>query len=60
MFGSLAVDLIAGKKFGTMTAFIGPHVGAIKINDAIGRLKTVPPDGALARTARSLCVSLGD
>jgi hypothetical protein len=43
-----------------MVAFTGQQVGAVPIADAVGRLKTVPPDGGLARTARALGMSLGD
>ena len=60
MFGATAVDLIAADDFGKMVAFVGPHVGAVKISDAIGRLKTVPADGNLLRTARALGISFGD
>jgi ATP-dependent phosphofructokinase / diphosphate-dependent phosphofructokinase len=60
MFGALAVELIAAGDFGKMVGFVGPHVGAVPISEAIGRLKTVPPDGGLARTARALGISLGD
>ncbi len=35
-------------------------IGAVKISEAIGELKTVPPDGGLARTARALGICLGD
>ena len=60
MFGATAVELIAAGEFGKMVAFTGAGVTAVKISDAVGRLKTVPPDGNLARTARSLGISLGD
>jgi len=43
-----------------MVAFTGAPVGAIKIGDAIGKLKTVRPDGNLVRTARVLGICLGD
>lgn len=32
----------------------------IPLLDAVGRLKTVPPDGNLPRTARALGISLGE
>jgi 6-phosphofructokinase 1 len=54
------VELIAAGDFGKMVAFTGQHVGSVPIADAVGRLKTVPPDGDLARTARALGMSLGD
>jgi len=60
MFGATAVELIAAGDFGKMVAFIGPHVGAVAIQEAVGQLKTVPPDGNLARTARALGICLGD
>jgi phosphofructokinase-like protein len=60
VFGAQAVELIAAEDFGKMVAFLGSHVTAIPIGDAVGKLKTVPPDGSLARTARALGVCLGD
>jgi len=60
MFGATAVELIAAGDFGKMVAYTGGTVGAVPISEAIGRLKTVPPDGSLARTARALGISLGD
>jgi 6-phosphofructokinase 1 len=60
MFGAVAVDLIAAGDFGKMVAFTGQQVGSVPIADAVGRLKTVPPDGNMARTARALGISLGD
>jgi hypothetical protein len=43
-----------------MVAFTDTQVGAIRINDAVGKLKTVRPDGTLVRTTRALCICLGD
>jgi len=60
MFGATAVELVAAGEFGKMVAFTGPHIGAIKISDAIGKIKTVPPDGNLVRTARALGICFGD
>src|SRR4029077_3863814 len=60
MFGATAVELIAAGDFGKMVAFTGTGVGAVNLSEAVGRLKTVPPDGNLARTARALGISLGD
>ena len=60
MFGATAVELIAAGDFGRMVAFTGAGVGAVNLSEAIGRLKTVPPEGNLARTARALGISLGD
>jgi phosphofructokinase-like protein len=60
MFGATAVDLIAAGDFGKMVAFTGGQVASVPISDAVGALKTVPPDGNQARIARALGVSLGD
>lgn len=60
MFGAHAVELIAAKEFGRMVSFLGAQVGSVPLADAIGKLKTVRPDGNLIRTARSLGASLGD
>ena len=49
IFGAEAVELIADGKFGLMVAYQGDHVGSVKITEAIGRLKTVWPQGSLAR-----------
>src|SRR4029077_16856747 len=60
MFGATAVELVAAGDFGNMVAFTGPQVGAMKISDAIGKLKAVRPDGNLVRTARALGICFGD
>ncbi len=60
MFGAHAVELIASGGLGRMVAWQGNQIGDIAITDATGRLKTVPPDGNLPRTARALGISLGD
>jgi ATP-dependent phosphofructokinase / diphosphate-dependent phosphofructokinase len=60
MFGAAAVELIAAGEFGKMVAFTGPQIGAIKISEAIGKLKVVRPDGNLIRTARALGICFGD
>jgi len=59
VFGAYAVELIAAGDFGTMVAWQGSQVTAIKISDAVGRLKTVRPDGNVIRTAQALGISLG-
>ena len=60
MFGATAAELIAAGDFGKMVAFNGPQVGAIKISEAIGKLKAVRPEGNLIGTARALGICLGD
>jgi 6-phosphofructokinase 1 len=60
MFGTEAIGLVAAGQFGRMVAYLGTHVGSVSLADAVGRLKTVPPDGGMTRTARALGVCLGD
>ncbi len=60
VFGAHAVELVANNDFGKMVAFLGSHAGEIPLSEAVGKLKTVRPDGNLARTARSLGICLGD
>jgi phosphofructokinase-like protein len=60
VFGAHAVELIASEDYGKMVAFLGSHVGAIPISEAVGKLKTIQSDGSLARTARALGICLGE
>jgi ATP-dependent phosphofructokinase / diphosphate-dependent phosphofructokinase len=60
IFGAEAVELIAAADFGKMVAFQGSQMGSIKISEAVGKLKTVRPEGSFARTARALGICLGD
>ncbi|MBI5369308.1 MAG: ATP-dependent 6-phosphofructokinase, partial [Planctomycetes bacterium] len=59
-FGTKAVQLVADKEFGMMVSLQPPDTRAVKITDAIGRIRQVPIDGDLVRTARALGVSFGD
>lgn len=60
VFGAHAVELVAAGDFGKMVGWQGAQVGAVNISEAVGRLKTVGPDGNLVKTARALGISLGD
>jgi 6-phosphofructokinase 1 len=59
-FGVMAVRLLAEGKYGYMVALQPPNTVAVKITEAIGRLRTVPLDGDIVNTARDLGISLGD
>jgi 6-phosphofructokinase 1 len=59
-FGAAAVELIASGKFGHMVAFRGGEIVSVDIAEAIGKLKTVNPDGELVRMARAIGVCFGD
>ena len=59
-FGVAAVDLVAEGKFGKMVALRADSIVAVDVADAIGKLKTVRPDGELVRTARAIGIGFGD
>jgi ATP-dependent phosphofructokinase / diphosphate-dependent phosphofructokinase len=59
-FGAKAAQLISEEKYGYMVAFRPPDTVAVKISEAIGRLRTVPLDGDIVQTARELGISFGD
>ncbi len=59
-FGVAAVDLIAEGKYGKMVALRGDSIVAVDVADAIGKLKTVRPDGELVRAARAVGIGFGD
>ncbi|MDH5588899.1 MAG: ATP-dependent 6-phosphofructokinase [Gemmatimonadota bacterium] len=59
-FGAAAVEMAAAGRFDVMVALDPPHVHAVPLAEAVSRLKTVPLDGEVVRTARDLGTCLGD
>lgn len=59
-FGVEAVELVARGEFGHMVCLQGDSIRSTSLEQAVGVLKTVDPDGQLVRTARALGVSFGD
>jgi 6-phosphofructokinase 1 len=59
-FGGTAVELIKRGDFGTMVAFDPPDIVARRLEDVVGRTKTVPHDHDLLMTAKALGVTFGD
>jgi len=59
-FGNGALKLFLNGEFGKMVALHGKDVAAVKLKDAIGKLKTVPLDHPLIYAARSVGTSFGD
>jgi 6-phosphofructokinase 1 len=43
-----------------MVALQPPDIVPVKITEAIGRLRTVPPQAEIVQTARALGISFGD
>jgi 6-phosphofructokinase 1 len=59
-FGVRAVQLIAQEQYGFMVALHAPDTVAVRLSEAIGRLRVVPPNGDIVQTARALGISFGD
>ena len=59
-FGARAVQAIAEGKYGHMVALRPPDTVAVPLVEALGRLRTVAPNGEMVQTARALGISFGD
>jgi 6-phosphofructokinase 1 len=59
-FGAKAVELIRQGEFGTMVASDPPDIIARRLDDVVGKTKTVPMDSDLLLTAKALGVTFGD
>jgi 6-phosphofructokinase 1 len=59
-FGAKAVQFVAEERYGCMVASRPPDMIPVPITKAIGRLRCVPVDGDLVRTARALGISFGE
>jgi phosphofructokinase-like protein len=59
-FGAKAVELVKRGEFGTMVAFAPPDIVARRLDEVVGKTKTVPLDFDLVQTARALGVTFGD
>lgn len=58
--GVAAAELIRDGKFGNMVAIQNDRIVPVPLKDVAGKLKTVPTDCELIRTARQLGLSMGD
>jgi 6-phosphofructokinase 1 len=59
-FGGKAVELVRQGVFGTMVAFDPPDIVARRLEDVVGKTKTVPLDHDLLLTAKALGIAFGD
>ncbi|MBI2517520.1 MAG: ATP-dependent 6-phosphofructokinase [Opitutae bacterium] len=59
-FGASAIRLIADEKYGRMVALQPPDIADVPIELAVGKLRTVPPEGDIIRTGRAMGVCFGD
>jgi len=58
-FGVSAVEAVVDGAFGHMVALTANGIEPVPLLQAIGRIRTVPTDGELVRTAHALGVSFG-
>lgn len=59
-YGVKAVELVNQEKFGMMVGLQGDKITGVSLEDAVGRLKTVQPEGEYVTIAKSVGVSFGD
>ena len=59
-YGVAAVELIKNEQFGVMVSLQGSHITAVSLEEAVGKLKTVPTDSELIAAAKSIGTEFGD
>jgi len=59
-FGARAVELALAGEFGTMVALHPPDIVAVPLEKVVGRVRTVPLDSDVIRTARAMGIAFGD
>jgi ATP-dependent phosphofructokinase / diphosphate-dependent phosphofructokinase len=59
-FGARAMELVLARQFGTMVAFHPPDIAAVPLEKVVGRIRTIPHDFDVIRTARAVGVGFGD
>jgi 6-phosphofructokinase 1 len=59
-YGVAAIELIKAEKFGMMVSLQGTEISAVSLEEAVGKLKTVPVDSELIRFAKCIGTEFGD
>lgn len=59
-FGTAAAKLIIEKNYGNMVALQNGEIVPVPLKEVAGKLKTVPVDCSLVRSARDIGISFGD
>jgi len=59
-FGAAAIELVKRGDFGSMVSLDPPDVRAVPLGEALAKIKNVPVNGDVMRTARALGISFGD
>jgi ATP-dependent phosphofructokinase / diphosphate-dependent phosphofructokinase len=58
-FGVAAVDLSAKRQYGRMVCLKGNVITSCTLDEAVGRIKTVPPDSEIVQSARAIGIAFG-
>ena len=56
----MAVELLRKGESDRMVAFHPPEIGSVPLAEVGGKMRLVPADGDVVRTAKSLGISFGD
>lgn len=59
-FGAAAAELIIKKQYGNMVALIDNEVVPVPLKEVAGKLKSVPPDCEVVKTAKQIGISFGE
>lgn len=59
LFGKMAVDLVAQKKWNQMVGYVANEILAFPIAKAVSRIKTVPKNHRLIESGKSMGISFG-
>lgn len=59
-FGSAAAELVAEEEYGRMVGLKNGAIVSVPLEEVAGKLKTVPPDCDLVRTAADIGISFGN
>jgi 6-phosphofructokinase 1 len=59
-YGVAAVEAVASGQLGTMIALHGSVMLPVPLAAGVGRIRTVPVDGELVRSARAIGISFGE
>ena len=59
-FGTRAIELVLARTWGTMVALQPPDIVSVPLAAIAGKIRTVPVDSDLIRTARAIGVGFGD
>lgn len=59
-YGVAAAELALAGRYGRMVSLQGAEITDVPLGEAVGRIRTVPPGGALVQTARAVGVTFGD